>query len=269
MKMAHFADEIVGIIAAGVAAYMASKAKQSAEKGSSVAGAIRDAVSQRLPNLFGIGRVDEQLFESIRMLVKTDERRLVDLVISTMKDYEADIFRLTVAGMSCGNELADKSVTDSKGKTTTTKELKSWEFTEKDLRVKYLTEISNEVSGASERLGEQASAALVVTNMRSRRFITRNPAAQKAYELWVDATEWVKTEVLDFFGVESFNKITPSLIAKHINVLARQVPYRRPADVNPGFWRSAFSRHPVYSGTLLLGFIALAWRFYSLASITS
>lgn len=267
--MAHFADEIVGIIAAGVAAYMASEAKQSAEKRSPVGGAMREAVSQRLPNLFGIGRADEQLFESIRLLVKSDERRLVDLVIVEMEDYETDIFRITVAGMSCGSELVDKPVKNPKGgQPVTAKESVSWEFTEKDLRVKYLTDIANEVLATSRRLGEQAAVTLIVTNMRSRRFITRNPAAQKAYDLWTNATEWTKKNVLDFFGVNSFDEITSDMIVAYIEAATLQIPKRTGADMNPGFWRSAFRRHPVYAGILILGIVGMAYEFYKIASTT-
>lgn len=154
-------------------------------------GKTTEIIHQQLPNFLGLGRKDEQLFEPLRMLMKDDERRLIDLVIGEMEDYEENIFRLTVTGMPCGNELADKSVTDSKGKTTTTKEVKSWEFTEKDLRVKYLMGIANEVSqiARGQGLSGQQAAELVVQGMRKRRLITRSPAVQAAYEFLGDAAK--------------------------------------------------------------------------------
>jgi len=263
--MAHdILGDIIGDSAGWLALFL-----QLVGQGKKPADAAKEVTAQRLPNMFGIGRADEQLYESIRQLVSADKRHFVDLVTGAMHDYEENIFRLTLAGMPYGNELADKSVTDSKGKTATSKEVKSWEFTEKDLRVKYLTDIADEVIKAATTLGEQAAVTRVVTDMRARRLITRSPAAQKAYELWVDTTAWIKMEILDFFGVGNFDEITPDMVAGCIDTLAQQVPNRPIADMNLGFWRSAFRRHWFLAGVLVLGIIFLAWKFYAIALITT
>ena len=207
---------------------------------------VAQAAQQRLPNALGIGRADEQLFESLRQLLSPAKRRLVDLVIGAMKDYEEDIFRLTVAGMSCGSEVVDKPVKNpAKGAPTTTKEAVSWEFTAKDLRVKYLEDIADEASHQMAG-GRDASGAatLVVEGMRARRLITRSPIAQKVHDREAETLALVKKEVIDFFGVKSLDEITPRLAARYINLLARKVPYRRPADMNIGFWRSSFRNNP-------------------------
>jgi hypothetical protein len=240
--------------------------------------AAKMATTQRLPNMFGIGRTDEQLFESIRQLVPADKRPLVDIVIGKMEDYEESIFRLTVSGMSCGSELVDKPVKDpAKGAPATTKESVSWEFTAKDLRVKYLGDIADEVShGVTEKCDKQASAALVVESMRSRRLITRSPSAQKAYELWVDATKWIKENVLELFGVDSLGDITLTKVAKalnvradqvagYVNMLADKVQDRPVADMNLGFWRHTFRYYWIQASVLILGII-LTIAFFAIVS---
>lgn len=255
--MAHLADEIVGIAAAGVAAYMASKAKQSAEKGTSVTGTVREVVIQRLPKMFGFGRTDEQLFETLRQLLDADNRRIIDVVLDSMQDFEVDIFRLTVTGISCGSELSDK------------KEIISWEFTAKDLRVEYLKNIAEEVS----RIGgnEQIAATQVVKRMRSRRLIVRNEAAEKALELWADATEWVRGKILAHFKVSNLGEITPEMIgvdvAGRINLLTSKIHDRRPVDVNIGFWRGNYRRYPFQTVGLAIGTVAVSIWFLILAAI--
>lgn len=250
-------------------------------QGKKPAEAAKMATTQRLPNMFGIGRTDEQLFESIRQLVPVvpaDKRCLIDLVIGKMEDYEESIFRLTVSGMSCGSELVDKPVKNpAKGAPATTKESVSWELTKEDLRVKYLEDIADEVSrGVTGTVNEQASAALVVANMRARRLITRSPAAQKAYELWVDATKWVKANVLEFFGVESLGDITLVKVAKalnvradqvagYVNTLAEKVTERPVADMNLGFWRHTFRYHQIQACILIVGII-LTIAFFAFVS---
>jgi len=198
---------------------------QKARKGGETEKAA-EIIRQRLPNIFGFGRADEQLFESLRQLMQPNEKRFIDLVVGKMRDYEAGIFRLTITGMSCGSEVVKKTVNNpKKGQPTETKETLSWELTEKDLRVKYLSDIAGEVSRlVATGDTEKAAAASVVKAMRKRRLITRSPAAQKAYELWVDATEWVKKNVLDFFGVQNFGEITDTLVAEKINRVADKVP---------------------------------------------
>src|SRR3989344_2967257 len=176
--MAHLFEEVAGIIAAIFSAIFAVKAKQAAEGGPAMkAGEIaRGVVMQRLPKMFGFGLTDERLLESLRQLVSASKRSLVDLVISQMRDYEADIFRLTVTGMSCGLEVVpDKPIGNpQKGKDPiATQKVISWEFTAKDLRVKYLEDIADEVSSRAEELGLQFAAMLVVEDMRERRLIAR------------------------------------------------------------------------------------------------
>lgn len=247
-------------------------------QGKKPAEAAKMATMQRLPNMFGIGRTDEQLFESIRQLVQVPKRHLIDVVIGEMKDYEEDIFRLTVTGMSCGSELVDKPVKNPpKGAPATTKETVSWEFTPNDLRVAYLNDIAEEVlRGVTEKCNEQASAAIVVGSMRSRRLITRSPSAQKAYDLWVDATKWVRTNVLELFDADSLADITLAKVAEvlnvtadqvadYINTLAEKVTDRPVADMNLGFWRHTFRHHQVQACILIAGII-LTIAFFAFVS---
>lgn len=179
---------------------------------------------QRLPKMFGFGRTDEQLLESLRQLVSAIKRRLVDLVIGQMHDYEADIFRLTLTGMPCGSEVVpDKPIKNpKKGEDPiATQKVISWELTVNDLRVKYLEDIADEVSRRSGELGEQFAAMLVVEDMRERRLIVRN-------ELWADATEWVKMNVLDFFGVDSFDELTDNVMAAKLETKIEEIVRRHP-----------------------------------------
>lgn len=220
--MAHgFSDEIVGIVAAIVSAFFASKAHRMAEGGPAPKlGEIAKGVTmQRLPKMFGIGRDDEQIFESLRQLVGAPKRHFVDLLLGEMHDYEADIFRLTVAGMPNGSEVVgDKTI--------------SWEFTTKDLRVHYLVDLADEVVARDVGLGEQVAASLVIAEMRSRRLITRSPSAQKAYELWGEATDWVKMNVLDFFGVKSFDEIRDDTVAMRIALSVDEIVCRHPETLS-------------------------------------
>ncbi len=199
--------------------------------GKSPAEAATEITKQRLPKMFGIGREDERLFETIRQLLTPKARHLVDLVVGEMKDYEANIFRLTVTGMPCGNEIVNKPIGKQRDgqPPVTTKVTMSWEFTVNDLRVKYLEDIADEVSKIVDAgVGEKMAARKVVRAMRSRRLITRHPAAQKAYELWTEMTKWVKANILDFFGVESFNELTDTVMSakltKNLEELVRNHP---------------------------------------------
>lgn len=212
-------------------------------RGSPAIAAFTEVMKQRMPNKFGFGWEDERLFETIRQLLTPPPKRdLIDLVIGNMKDYEENIFRITVTGMPCGSELNDDPVKNPvKGAPTTTKKVVSWEFTEKDLRVKYLVDIADEVAHRATSSDNNTAAKEVVEAMRARRLITRSPSAQKAYELWIETTKWAKMEILDLFGVDSFNRITWDMVAEKINLVASKIPERK--NLNPGWWRWMFQNH--------------------------
>ena len=201
--------------------------------GKKPAEAAREVVKQRLPHMFGIGRMDEQLLESLLQLLTFKARRLILLLIEQMQDYEADIFRITITGMSCGSEVVDDPVRNpQRGQPATSKKTVSWELTKKDLRVKYLGDIAREITRRTGDLGEQVAAMFVVADMRSRRLITRSPAAQKAYELWVEGIEWVRMEVLDFFGIDNFNELTDNVIATKLNLRIEELVQRHPETLS-------------------------------------
>ena len=234
--------------------------------GKSPSEAAKGVVAQRLPNMFGIGRTDEQLFESIRQLVTSAKRRLIDLVVGEMRDYEESIFRITVAGMPCGSELVDDLVKNpQKGQPATTKKTVSWELTTKDLRVKYLEDIADEVAHLAATSDEKLAAKQVVKAMRSRRLITRSPAARRAYKLWVSTTAWVEMEILDFFDVDSFKEITLDMVAGLLEKVALRIPERTDADLNHGFWQSTFRRHPALARILVVGTAIMATWFFCIA----
>lgn len=186
-----------------------------------------EVAKQRLPNIFGFGRADEQIFESIRQLMMpAEKRRLIDLVMGEMKDYEENLFRLTVAGINCGSEITEEPVKNPpKGTPTTTKKTVSWDSTPKDLRVKYLEDIADEVIRLSGELGEEFAAALVVAGMRSRRLITRNPS-------WEKATKWIETNVLEFFDIESFDELTEDVMATRLNMKVEDLVQRYPETLS-------------------------------------
>lgn len=247
--MAHFSDEIVGWLGTGLSAYFAAKAKQAADRGPSAGEAVGGVLKQRLPQMFGFNRADEQMFESVRQLVPMDKRWYLDVLIDEMRDYEADIFRLTVAGMPCGNKLVDKPVKNpSKGGPAMTKESISLEFTDEDLRVKYLVDIADEVSRSSGVLlinsdDVRNQARGVVKAMRARRLITRNPAAKKAYETWLAAVKWTKKNLCQFFEVDNLDEITEDMIARRIGGLATAIPQKK--NRGQGFWSWLFERGDV------------------------
>lgn len=243
----------------------AAAAQMAASQGAATA----QPAPQRLPNTFGIGRTDEQLFEAIRQLMDVIKRGLVDLVVGKMRDYEVEIFRLTIAGMPCGGETIDDPVRNpQRGQPATVKKSISWEFTRDDLRVKYLGDIADEVSlKIASGLDEQTAAKKVVADMRARRLITRSPAAQKTYEIWADATKFVKTEILDLFGVKLLKDITPDMVAQQLETLALQIPDRHGGEVSPGFWATTCRHHPVQALFLAGGTIAVVVAFLAIALI--
>lgn len=227
-------------------------------KNSPAIAAFTEVMKQRMPNMFGIGRADEQLFESIRQLVPKSKRVFLDLVISNMRDYEEKIFRITVTGMSCGSKTIDDPVKNpAKGAPTTTKKTVSWEFTEDDLRVKYLEDIADEVAHLAASSTEKLAAKQVVKAMRSRRLITRSPAAKKAYELWIKTTKWVEKDILQLFGpeIKSFSDITPEMVTEKINLVASKIPERK--NLNHGWWRWMFEKHLIVT-LVVIAVIAVA-----------
>ncbi len=220
----HFLDEGIGAIMAIISAFFAAKAAKAAEGGEPVKiiEIVKEVVAQKMPAIFGLGYTDERLIESLRQLVPSDKRRLLDLVLAEMRDYEADIFRQVLTGMPCGSEIVGKPV----GKKTV-KETVSWEFTDKDLRVQYLIGIADEVQ-ANIAQGERVAAALVVANMRARRVISRNPALQAAHNAWAGATAWVKANILDFLGVNSYAEITDNVLAAWLNRQVERLVQQHP-----------------------------------------
>lgn len=247
--MAHgILDEIVGLTAAGFATYMAAKAKQSAEGGAQakLGDAAKDVLKQRLPKMFGIGRADEQMFESLRQLV-TDKakRHYIDLVVDAMEDYEAGIWRLTVTGMDCGKKVVKKPVRNrQKGQPKMIEEIQSFEFTSEDLRVKYLLEVADEVAHNLPHCkgDELAASAAVVLSMRARRLITRDPLLQQAIDLLADDET-----------AKRINAQTEKLVRAHPETLAvvggevtAQVPgvFSLMANDVKGFFNAIFRRRP-------------------------
>jgi len=202
--MAHgILDEVVGIAAAAVSSIAAMKASGAKPN---VGEAVKTAFAQRMPQMFGIGRGDEQIFEALRQLVDSNKRGKIDIVMKVMASHEKDIFCLTVAGMPCGGKLEDKPVKDpKKGQPTSTKEKVSWEFTENDLRVKYLNDVADEVINVG---GDEKAARKVVKAMRDRDLITRNEYAQKIYDVWARASNWAWKNLCQFFGVKNLDEIT-------------------------------------------------------------
>lgn len=242
-------------------------------KSSPAIAAFTEVAKQRMPNMFGIGRTDEQLFEAIRQLLDAGKRHFIDFVVGEMKDYEKTIFRLTVTGMSCGNEMVPGTPvknTVKGGPDIETKRSVSWEFTTKDLRVKYLDGIADEVAHLAVSSTEKLAAKQVVEAMRARRLITRSPSAQKAYELWIKTTKWVEKDILQLFGpeIKSFSDITPVMIAEKINLVASEIENRK---AHPGSWKQYVYWKSVLLGGhgnrgLLIGLVlfgsVVAWQYY-------
>ena len=190
-------------------------------------------------------KVDEGMWLSLITQLKSEEKAAITRLLAHLDLFdEVDSFRLTVVNAPVATtiiEVPDPS--DKTGKKKIKKMVKVGEYSDEDSRVKFLKDIA-ELIDKPLPWGLNA----VRDMLRTHELATENKIAKHALDFW--------------------NNLTADKVAGHINVLARKVHYRRPADVNPGFWWSAFSRHPVYSGILLLCFIALAWRFYTLASIT-
>ena len=180
---------------------------------------VIEAVKQRHPHLFGIGREDEAIFETLRQFVPKVERAMLDLIYATMRDYEARLFRLTVVAMDCGSEIVDKPVKDpKKGQPETTKETISWESTDKDLRVKYLQDIADEgIAFVKNGKSPKEAATMVIAMMRARRLVTRSAGAQAAYAAWVGTSEWLTKNITESFGVRELSEITEEMLAQRLN----------------------------------------------------
>lgn len=236
LSLAELLSDIPGFLA-----LMLNLMKQG---GKSISEATVEALKQRHPNILGIGREDEAIFEGLRLFLEDVERAMLDFVLSKMKGFEQRIFRLTVTAMSCGSEFVEKPAKDpEKGQPTKTREKVLWENTAEDLRVKYLRDIAKEglglVAGGATR---EAAATVVVERMRARRLITRelDPVAKAALAAWASLTAWLQQNVIDLFGVQELSQITVTMVAQKLGELDGRLAARLDQSVtamvanNPG-----------------------------------
>jgi hypothetical protein len=205
---------------------------QAMSQGKKPVEAAKEVARQRMPKAFGFGREDERIMESLRHLLSSDSRKLIDLVISKMRDYEATIFRLTVTGMPCGGEAVNKPVANpKKGEPSSVKEYVSWEFMkDMDLRVKFLNELADEVRDdmLHRDLTADAAVTAVVDRMRARRLITRSKASETVYRVWGEVTSGIENTLLSHFGVKEFAELRDGRVAvvlrKDVERLAARYP---------------------------------------------
>jgi hypothetical protein len=232
--IAQILEEALGDAPGWVALFMQIMKRVGSKPADAATKVVEEKVlKQEMPNAFGFGLKDERMLESLRQLLPPVKRHYVDLVIAHMRDYEERIFRLILTGMPAGKYVeqvpvkkppkeksedskTEKSPAKSPPKeepvATTTKET-SWEFTPKDLRVKYLEDIADEVNAAVKLgMSDTEAATEVVEGMRARRLITRSKSAQWAVDLWVTASEWTEGNILHFFDVEHFSDLTDKVM---------------------------------------------------------
>lgn len=218
-------------------------------------------VGQHLPNFLGIGKVDEAIYASLWMKLVAAEKQNLRKLYSNMERYEVDCLRMVISSMSRPiDKITRTAPVPGKGNSPGQPAKEEMTYGE-DPRLIFLKALADEVATASD-------VKDVVAELRANRFIIKDPATHQLYHLWLKTTKWIKKNLLELFDVEKLEDITLDMAARHINLLARQVPYRRPADVNLGFWRGNFRHHPV--GTVGLALIltgALVWFIY-LANIS-
>ncbi len=177
-----------------------------------------EAVKQKHPHLFGIGREDEAIFETLREHLRDHEREMLDCILGKMREHEQTIFRLMICAMDCGAEIVEKPIKNAKrGQPQSEKEKILWQSTSKDLRLKYLRQVTGEaIALVANGITQENAAERIVERMRARRLITRSAGEEAALVLWAKLTAYVRHNILELFGVQSFVEITPKMLAKRM-----------------------------------------------------
>lgn len=119
----------------------------------------KEAVRQHLPHLFGFGKADERIYSGLLVGLKMEKLPSLTSLMSAMTEKEREQFRLIVTGIKAQMRKEDE------------KNRENIEFTEGDIRVKFLIEIV----GLVDKLGAQQ----VVEMLRTHQIIGINPSSKK------------------------------------------------------------------------------------------
>jgi hypothetical protein len=170
--------------------------------------------------------------------------------------HEKESFRYTVVNMPVATILTEVSDPSDKKKMIK-KVIKGPEYGGEDNRVIFLKEIADLVD--DPKWGDKK----VRDMLRTHQLATENKIAKHALQFWKKSTKWAEKNILELFGVNSFEEITLHHVAVQINLLALEVPYpyRRGAQVNQGFWWGNFRHHPVQTFGLAIGIIVVSVWF--------
>jgi len=237
--------DIPGFIAMFADAYRLFKS------GTSPAAAIQQTMKQQMPHMFGIGQADERMMKALVQLMTEPRRRYISLVIGAMLKFESDLFRLRVTGMPCGSkEIDDRPISNPQGgqPPTTPKKIVLLQFTEDDLRVKYLNEVADEVAAKLPRLSEQAAAEEVVAEMRARHELDK-----------IAFVKWLEQWVGEFFDVETLEEITPETFETRILVARKKLAQKHPSSLTWNKDTHEMERHLPGLWTIFAQEIGLAW----------
>lgn len=214
-----------------------------------------------------VSKVDESMWLSLITPLNEKQKKAITRLLEVLDRFrERDSFRLTLVNAPVATTIIEElDKTDKTGKKKIKKVVKVGEYSNKDTRVIFLKEIAKLVDDPD--WGPEA----VRDMLRTHELATESEIAKHALELWKRFLSWMHEVVLEIFGVDNLDKITPDMITRatagYTNVLARHVPYRRPADMNIGFWRGNYRRYPKSTIGLAISIAgALAW-FITLINI--
>ncbi|MHB8709977.1 MAG: hypothetical protein ACYC6X_00255 [Minisyncoccota bacterium] len=198
---------------------------------------------EHLPNFLGIGKVDESIYARLWTKLDDPQKGQVNELNIEMEDYEVDCLRLVIANMQPPVQKVTK-IAAASAKGETGQPAKEEIIFGNDLGLEFLKALAKRVGV----LGAKAT----VQELRTNRFIIKNPVSHRQYQAWLALVKWVKTNVLELFGVKRLKDITLDHFAEQIQRISAHVPPQLDAEINPGFWILTFKIYPIVTWGCLI-----------------
>jgi len=176
-------------------------------------------------------KTDEGVWAALLACLDESQKKAITALMTAMKPLERWAFRLVVANMPLKVEIIEEEVKGKKG-AKTKKKVRKEEFTDNDIRVRFLKDLAEAIGDGSDK--EKVKEVLHM--LRKNELARESRAARAAMKTWRATVRWVKKVICQFFGVDELSAITPDMIADKLNAVAEKIPDRTKKQMGEGFW---------------------------------
>ncbi|MEK7144352.1 MAG: hypothetical protein AAB794_00600 [Patescibacteria group bacterium] len=185
-------------------------------------------LTERLPNLLGIGKVDEAIYAPLWMKLTQPERKCIQQLYSAMEKHEVDCLRMIIGTMQRPVEKVIRTAGTSGRAGSSGQSAREEVIYGEDPKLKFLQILAEEVRISGD-------VGTVVDDLRANRFIIKDPVGHQLYQHWLAMTKWFEGKILKLFVVDKLEDITLDQLSSEIEEFMERFLPARPAGWKPSF----------------------------------